>query len=92
MFKEIKKQRQNGAEIDITIDGSSGKEIPQTFARVYEDLYNNSNDDDEIEKLESQLNKNLRNGDKGELEKMFQKNPGRSIKRRLVPKDIQKPE
>ena len=70
LFKEIKKQRQNGAEIDITIDGSSGKEIPQTFARVYEDLYNNSNDDDEIEKLESQLNKNLRNGDKGELEKI----------------------
>ena len=46
LFKEIKKQRQNGAEIDITIDGSSGKEIPQTFARVYEDLYNNSNDDE----------------------------------------------
>ena len=46
----------------------SGKKEP--FARVYEDLYNNSNDDDEIEKLESQLNKNLRNGDKGELEKI----------------------
>jgi hypothetical protein len=48
LFVEIKKQRKNVVEDDVTIDGASGNEIPGKFAEVYSELYNRESDDQEI--------------------------------------------
>ena len=46
LFNEIKKQRANTNEDDVTIDGASGDDIPERFAEVYANLYNSSSDDE----------------------------------------------
>ena len=40
LFAEIKKQRKNAANDDVTIDGAAGKDIPNKFKEVYSNLFN----------------------------------------------------
>ena len=35
LFGEIKRQRYNGNEDDVTIDDASGSDIPEKFAEIY---------------------------------------------------------
>ena len=48
LFKDIKKQRGNNVIEDVTIDGTSGDEIPKKFASIYEELFNRKYDDPNI--------------------------------------------
>ena len=38
LFKEIKKQRSNTNDDEVTIDGAAGNNIPGKFAEVYKEL------------------------------------------------------
>ena len=51
LFAEIKRQRHNHNEDDVTIDGSDRKEIPGQFAGVYKELYTKCDDDDKIDQM-----------------------------------------
>ena len=48
IFKELKKCRKTNIEVSETIDGKNGKDIPDEFANVYEELFNRIDDSQEI--------------------------------------------
>ena len=70
LFAEIKRQRANDNEDDVTIDGSSGKDIPEKFAEVYSELFNRCNDDEKIAEMKVKLNTSISQADWVEIEKI----------------------
>ena len=70
LFKEIKKQRGNNVIEDVTIDGSSGEEIPTKFASIYEELFNREEDDQNISDMLSKINQNLGHNDLLEINRI----------------------
>ena len=59
LFAEIRKQRSNSNEEDVTIDGASGDDIPNKFAGIYKELFNREDDDENIEHLNIKLNRRI---------------------------------
>ena len=70
IFAEIKRQRCSGNEDDVTIDGSSGQDIPEKFAGVYKELFNRSNDDEKIEQLRLDISRRISQDDFREIDKI----------------------
>ena len=70
LFAEIKRQRFNDNEDDVTIDGSSGSDIPDKFAEVYRELFNRCNDEEKIEELKNNINRRIGQNDLGEIDKI----------------------
>jgi hypothetical protein len=70
LFNEIKKQRSSGAEDDVTIDGASGKDIPNEFAEVYKELYNRENDEAEVNSILSKINLELNENSLNDVNKI----------------------
>ena len=70
LFKEIKKQRSNTNEDDVTIDGAAGDDIPEKFAKVYKELYNRSSDDEKVLNMKKQINGQIGQNDLKELDKI----------------------
>ena len=71
LFAEIKRQRSNGNEDDVTIDGASGKDIPEKFAEVYNELFNRCSDDDEkVKVMKSEINNKIGAVDMEEISKI----------------------
>ena len=56
LFSEVKKQRKNLSNEEVTIDGVAGKDIPEKFAEVYSRLYNSAKDESKIEEVERKVN------------------------------------
>ena len=52
LFAEIKKQRMDKNQDEVTIDGVVGKGISEKFAEIYTKLYNTVEDDDEVKKVD----------------------------------------
>ena len=73
LFKEIKKQRSNHNEDEVTIDGASGDEIPGKFAEVYKNLYNMSSDDEEVSIVRNQIKDKIGQHDIIEVDKINSK-------------------
>lgn len=71
LFQEIKKQRskQNDAD-NVTIDGSSGEDVPETFAKIYKELFNRGNDEVQIEEMKASINQQLGQDDLDEIERI----------------------
>ena len=59
MFAEIKKERGCNVDEEVTIDGTSGKDIPKTFATIYDELFNREEDDENISNLVTRINQNV---------------------------------
>ena len=70
MFGEIKRQRFNGNDDNVTIDGSSGGDIPDKFADVYKELFNRSSDDEKIEELRRNIEGRISQDDVNEIDKI----------------------
>ena len=70
IFEEIKKQRRNQVEEDITIDGVAGEEIPNKFANIYQELFNREKDQEVIEKMSVDIEAGLSHLDVNEIEKI----------------------
>ena len=73
LFKEIKRQRSNNNEDEVTIDGVSGDEIPGKFAEIYKNLYNMSTDDGEVSEIRNQMKDRIRQDDMIEVDKINSK-------------------
>jgi hypothetical protein len=56
LLEEIKKQRSDCKDDDVTIDGASGKDIPNEFAKVYKELFNREQDEIEVNSILNKLN------------------------------------
>ena len=56
LLAEIKKQRSDCKNDDVTIDGASGKDIPNEFAKVYKELFNREHDENQINSILNKLN------------------------------------
>ena len=61
LFKEIKRHRGKETEELVTIDGATGKDIPNKFAEVYEELYNREEDKENLEELLQNINARIGN-------------------------------
>ena len=72
LFAEIKRQRFNDNEDDVTIDGSSGSDIPDKFAEVYKELFNRCNDEEKIEELKNNIDRRIGQMIWGKLIKLTQ--------------------
>ena len=59
LFKEIKKQRSNPNDDDITIDGATGDSIPGKFAEVYNELYNKGSDEEKVAEVENNIRNSM---------------------------------
>ena len=59
LFGEIKKQRGCNVDEEVTIDGTSGKDIPETFATISDELFNREEDDENISNLVTRINQNV---------------------------------
>ena len=70
LFAEIKRQRHNHNEDDVTIDGSAGKEIPGQFAGVYKELYNKCDDDEKIDQMKVNIQGMISQADLIEVDKI----------------------
>ena len=70
MFKEIKKQRTNNNDDDVTIDGAAEDDIPEKFEEVYKSLYNRSSDEEKVENIKNQINNNLGSQNLHEIDKI----------------------
>ena len=70
LLNEIKKQRSSGAEDDVTIDGASGKDIPNEFAEVYKELYNRENDEAEVNSILNNINLELNENSLNDVNKI----------------------
>ena len=70
LFAEIKKQRRNDVEDEVTIDGASAKDIPRKFAEVYGELYNREADEEEIAHISEDINKQLDENSWAEIDKV----------------------
>ena len=71
LFNELRKQRSNKNESEVTIDGAVGDNIPNEFANVYNELYNKNDDEENVMNVQKKVNWMLSssNNDK-ELEKI----------------------
>ena len=56
LFEEIKRQRKSGRNEDLVIDGAFGKEIPEKFANVYEELFNREDDGNVVNNILDSIN------------------------------------
>ena len=70
LFAEIKRQRSNDNEDDVTIDGAAGKDIPGKFAEVYDELYNRCDDDEKVEQIKLDIKSKIGQADLKEVEKI----------------------
>ena len=59
LFSEIRKLRSNDNQKDITIDGAEGKDIPNKFAEIYDELFNREDDDENIEHLSNGIHRDI---------------------------------
>lgn len=59
LFKEIKKARATHSEAVTKIDGST--DVENTFGRVYSDLYNKTDDKENLNKVFTEVNANIDN-------------------------------
>ena len=48
IYSEIKRQRSNNNDDDLTIDGAAEQDIPAKFSEVYKELYNRGSDEDMV--------------------------------------------
>ena len=70
LFAEIKKQRKNDNEEDVTIDGAAGSKIPNKFGEIYRELFNREDDDVNIERLSEQIEGSINENASSELDKI----------------------
>ena len=70
LFAEIKRQRANFNEDDVTIDGSSGRDIPNKFADVYKELFNRCNDEEKIKDMKNDIEGRIDQSDLREIDKI----------------------
>ena len=70
ILEEIKKQRKLDNEEDITIDGEAGSKIPNTFAKVYEELFNREDDQEIIADISDHIEEGLGCNGNDEVEKI----------------------
>ena len=70
LFSEIKKDRRNRNEEDVTIDEANGCEIPEAFAKVYSKLYNKVDDDHNVSDILTKVNGMIGEVDIAEIEKI----------------------
>ena len=70
LFGEIKKQRRAGLDDNVTIDGASGKAIPNEFANVYKELFNRENDEAEVDSILNKINMGLSEDSVSDLDKI----------------------
>ena len=59
LFSEIRKLRSNDNQEDITIDGAEGKDIPNKFAEIYDELFNREDDEENIEHLSNGIHRDI---------------------------------
>ena len=70
LFSEIKKLRKNYNTDEVTIDGSSGEEIPGKFASIYNELFNRGKDDDKIDAMKIELERGISRDDLSEPDRI----------------------
>ena len=59
LFSKIRKLRSNDNQEDVTIDGAEGKDIPNKFAEIYDELFNREDDDENIEHLSNGIHRDI---------------------------------
>jgi hypothetical protein len=55
LFKEIKRQRSNQNDDEVTIDGAADDNIPDKFASIYKDLFNSGTDDNDVKAMKAKI-------------------------------------
>ena len=81
LFAEIKKQRKNAADDDVTIDGVAGKDIPGKFANVYSELFNRETDDAEVNKVKVAIEDEIDEDSWNEINKVNSSSIKEALKR-----------
>ena len=81
LFAEIKKQRKNAADDDVTIDGVAGKDIPGRFANVYSELFNRETDDAEVNKVKVAIEDEIDEDSWNEINKVNSSSIKEALKR-----------
>ena len=59
LFKEIKRQRSNQNDDEVTIDGAADDNIPDKFASIYKDLFNSGTDDNDVKAMKAKIDENI---------------------------------
>ena len=70
LFAEIKRQRANQNDDEVTIDGASGDKIADKFAEVYKKLYNNGSDDEKVEDIRIKIQNGINGSEVNEIDKI----------------------
>ena len=70
LFSEIKRQRSNQNDDEVTIDGASGDDIPDKFATIYNELFNRGNDEEKINEMKENLEEEIGCDDLLEVERI----------------------
>jgi hypothetical protein len=70
LFSKIKKQRGCNVDEEVTIDGTSGEEIPEKIGAIYGELFNREDDDEKISSLMDEINQKIDNDDLAEVRKV----------------------
>ena len=70
LFAEIKKQRMDKNQDEVTIDGVAGKRISEKFAEIYKKLYNTVEDVDQVKKVDRKVQSSITNADSFELDRI----------------------
>ena len=66
----FKKKRKSGPAEEVVIDGAFGKQIPDNFANVYEELFNRESDGDIVKEILDNINIGLDDGSMREINKV----------------------
>ena len=61
LFAEIKKARKIKPDIAASIDGVSGNEIPEKFGKVYSELFNKLDDEENLKNILLVINHSISN-------------------------------
>ena len=70
LFAEIKRQRSNPNDDDVTIDGAAGRNIPGKFAEVYNKLYNRATDEEKVQEIRSRIKTDINESEANEVDKI----------------------
>ena len=70
LFAEIRRQRSNDNQEDVTIDGAVGKDIPNKFSEIYSELFNREDDENDVLHISGEIERNINADAQKELDKI----------------------
>ena len=73
LFAEIRRQRSNDNQEDVTIDGAVGKDIPNKFSEIYSELFNREDDENDVLHISGEIERNINADAHKELDKINQR-------------------